>query len=271
MNNPNVNRPFKEAVCIDAMRVFDSCSSQDCLEDLAFSFAEADQQTLNSASYIKARAIQVPSVGFVIDAVPFNKGFYTVDVTYNFRAEIEAFPADGGTPQIIYGTSNFSKKVILFGSDGSTQRFVSGQVPETPAAAAVSGCACCSCDFCTLPTASVTIAPPMCLDAQLTPPTAQETDSTLTITIGIFAIIQLARPVPIMIPAYDYCMPGKECASDTDSPCELFDKIAFPSSEFFPQGLDTGCVCNNSCEEVQQTAAPADSAPAGQNTNERRR
>lgn len=29
-------KPFKEAMCIEAMRVFDSCSSQDCLEDLAF-------------------------------------------------------------------------------------------------------------------------------------------------------------------------------------------------------------------------------------------
>ena len=26
-------KPFKEAMCIEAMRVFDSCSSQDCLED----------------------------------------------------------------------------------------------------------------------------------------------------------------------------------------------------------------------------------------------
>ena len=268
-DNINTNRPFKEAVCIDAMRVFDSCSSQDCLEDLAFTFEEADQQTLNDASYIKARAIQVPSVGFVVDAVPFNKGFYTVDVTYNFRAEIEAFPADAGTPQIVYGTSSFSKKVILFGSDGSTQRFVAGQLPETAAASPVSGCACCSCDLCTLPTASVTIAPPMCLDASLTPPVAPATDSTLTITIGIFAIIQLARPVPIMIPAYDYCMPGKECASDTDSPCELFDKIAFPSSEFFPQGLDTSC-CRCSSEKTPSPASE-NAEPAEAQRGERRR
>ena len=43
-DNINVNRPFKEAVCIDAMRVFDSCSSQDCLEDLAFTFDEAKEE-----------------------------------------------------------------------------------------------------------------------------------------------------------------------------------------------------------------------------------
>ena len=38
-------KPFKEAMCIEAMRVFDSCSSQDCLEDLAFTFSQADQTT----------------------------------------------------------------------------------------------------------------------------------------------------------------------------------------------------------------------------------
>ncbi|MBP3271439.1 MAG: hypothetical protein J6M17_04330 [Ruminococcus sp.] len=254
----SVNRPFKEAVCIDAMRIFDSCSSQDCLEDLVFSFEAADQTDINNASYIKAKAITVPSVGFVVDAVPFNKGFYTVDVTYNFRAEIEVYPVGGGTPSLVYGTSSFAKKVILYGSDGSTSRFVSGEVPETPAVSPVSGCACCSCDICTLPVATVSIAPPMCLDASLDPPAAGETDSTITITIGIFAIIQLARPVPLMIPAYDYCMPEKECAANTDSPCELFDKISFPASEFFPQGLDDpsgNCQCGN-----EQTPQPSASA-----------
>ena len=46
-------KPFKEAMCIEAMRVFDSCSSQDCLEDLAFTFSEADQTVINAAAYIK--------------------------------------------------------------------------------------------------------------------------------------------------------------------------------------------------------------------------
>lgn len=250
----NVNRPFKEAICIDAMRIFDSCSTQDCLEDLEFTFDEGDQDIINDASYIKVRAITVPSVGFVVDSVPFNKGFYTVDVTYNFRAEVEVFPTDPGTSTIIYGTASFSKKVILFGSDGSTQRFVSGEVPETPAVPAVSGCACCSCDLCTLPVATVSIAAPMCLDANLVPPAPGSDDSTITITIGIFAIIQLARPVPIMIPAYDYCMPEKECATNTDSPCELFDKIAFPTNEFFPQGLElSGCACQNNSDDGEQS------------------
>jgi hypothetical protein len=41
-----------------------------------------------------------------------------------------------------------------------------------------------------------------------------------------------------MVPAYDYAVPNKECVSSTESPCELFEKINFPSSEFFPKSLE---------------------------------
>ena len=52
----NVFRPnssFKEAVCIDAMRIFDSCSAQDCLEDLTFVFSTEDQAIIDDLRYIR--------------------------------------------------------------------------------------------------------------------------------------------------------------------------------------------------------------------------
>lgn len=58
------------------------------------------------------------------------------------------------------------------------------------------------------------------------------------ITLGVFSIVSLARTVPVMVPAYDYAVPNKECVSSTESPCELFEKINFPSSEFFPKSLE---------------------------------
>ena len=59
-------------------------------------------------------------------------------------------------------------------------------------------------------------------------------------TIGQFSIIRLERDTQLLIPAYDYCMPDKECpgvASDED-PCMLFSRIRFPVEEFF---LPTAC------------------------------
>ena len=139
----NLGKQFSEAVCVDAMRVFDSCSAQDCLEDLEFVFSKEDQTTVNEADYIKTKCITITGVTFTIDPVPFNKGFYTVDITYAFRAEVDAYTTDDPLPDTLYGTSTFSKKVILYGSEGSTQRFVSNEPAALPASSATSGCACC--------------------------------------------------------------------------------------------------------------------------------
>jgi len=246
MSEINQNRAFKEAACIDAMRVFDSCSAQDCLEDLELTFSTEDQETINNAQYVKVKCIETQNASFVIDPVPFNRGFYTVDVTLNFRADVEVYETVGDTPDVVYGTTSFTKRVILYGSDGSTQRFMSNSTAVAALPAPTSGCAAC-CDNGTLPVAGISIASPMCLNAELVTATEPETDNTVNVTVGIFAIIQLMRPVPIMIPAYDYCVPESECASNTDTPCELFSKIQFPTAEFFPQGLSTdGCGCQSS-------------------------
>lgn len=241
----NCNKQFSEAVCVDAMRVFDSCSAQDCLENLDFVFSQADQTTINGAAYIKTTDITITGVTFTIDPVPFNKGFYTVELTYAFRAEVDVYTADEPLPETVYGTSTFTKRVILYGSEGSTQRFVSNETNIQPQASLTSGCAC-NCDCGSVPIASVNVAAPMCLDANLVPSTTEEGTQNVQITIGIFAIVQLSRPVPILIPSYDYCVPGKECSTNTDTPCELFENLQFPTNEFFPRGIDKNCCSSNS-------------------------
>jgi hypothetical protein len=241
MSEQSCNKPFKEAVCIDVMRVFDSCSSQECLEDLEFTFDRCDQEVINAADYIKSKCIKVIGVTFAVNPVPFNPGFFTVDVTYNFRAEIEAYGVDKKPPINVYGNASFSKKVILYGSDGNTQRFVSGEASHNIAQSHTSGCAQC-CPSGMPPTAAVSIVEPMCLDAKLVAVSADV--KKVLITIGIFAIVQLERPVSIMIPAFDYCVPEKECSTNSDSPCELFDKIKFPTDEFFPKSLEDKTPCH---------------------------
>ena len=255
MNEQSINRNFKEAVCVDAMRVFDSCSAQDCLEDLEFVFSADDQATINDAAYIKTKDITITGVTFTIDPVPFNKGFYTVEITYAFRAEVDVYSAEQALPETVYGTSTFSKKVILYGSEGSTQRFVSNESAVVPAASAVSGCAC-NCDCGSVPVASVNVASPMCLDAKLVESTVTEGEQNVLITIGIFAIVSLSRPVPILIPSYDYCLPGKECSSNTDTPCELFENLQFPTNEFFPKAIQNSCSCDEPQNNEQDAPQP---------------
>ena len=243
------NGSFKEAVCIDAMRIYDSCSAQDCLEDVEFIFSEEDQQLLNEAAYIKTQSIDVTDVNFSISPVAFNQGFYSVDVTYNFRTQTEVFNGENTPPVVIYGNALFTKKVILYGSDGGTQRFVSDSGMVTTPENQTTGCACCK-SLCTLPTASVSLVEPMCLDTKLTAADTDTGERSVLVTIGLFAIISLARAVPLMIPVYDYCVPGKECTSTSGTPCEMFEQIDFPTNEFFPRGLDTSS-CMNRAERME--------------------
>jgi len=57
----------------------------------------------------------------------------------------------------------------------------------------------------------------------------------VVVTIGLFSIIKLVRLVQLLIPAFDFCVPNKQCIAATDeNPCELFETIEFPVDEFFP-------------------------------------
>ena len=70
---------FKEAVCIDTKRIYDSCSDKDCLEDLQVFFTTAQQPIVDQAISVKARKVEVLNVYLAVEPVPLNKGFYSVD------------------------------------------------------------------------------------------------------------------------------------------------------------------------------------------------
>lgn len=235
---------FKEAVTIEAQRIFDSCSDRDCLEDLEVTFPDFESNRLvNEATYAKARCAEVTSVFFSTEPIPFNKGFYSVDITYTFDIEIDLASSASAPANTVHGSATFTKKVILYGSDGGTKYFTSNDN------GAVSQNGCC---YNNPPKATLAVADPIVLGIRLvnipamnccTDPSCTETvvspaRKVIYITLGVFSIVSLARTVPVMVPAYDYAVPNKECVSSSESPCELFEKISFPSSEFFPKSLE---------------------------------
>ena len=71
----------------------------------------------------------------------------------------------------------------------------------------------------------------------------------MRVTLGLFTIVQLERDVQMLIPAYDFCVPEKECCHDMENdPCDAFKQIRFPVNEFFPptechQKKNDGCGC----------------------------
>lgn len=242
-NNPY---GFKEAVTIQAERVFDSCSDRDCLEDLEIIFPDAaSTQLVNEAAYAKARCCEVTSAYFSIEPIQFNKGFYSVDITYTFNIEVELSTSTSASvpTNVVNGSAVFTKKVILYGSEGGTKLFTSDEN------GAVSQNGCC---YNNPPRATVAVADPIVLGLRLVtiPAFSACTDATcetavtipsrkmICVTLGMFSIVSLSRTVPVMVPAFDYEVPCKECSSSTESPCELFDKISFPSGEFYPKSLE---------------------------------
>ena len=69
----------------------------------------------------------------------------------------------------------------------------------------------------------------------------------MLVTLGLFSIVQMERDVQMTVPAYDFCIPDRECDCNTDSPCETFSKIDFPVDEFFPREKECSCdPCDNS-------------------------
>ncbi len=238
---------FKEAVCINGQRIYDSCSDKDCLEDLQVYFSDQAQPVIDRAASIKTRKVKILCVNVDVEEVPFNKGFYSVDMSFYFLVEVAAIMNPGAAPVTVCGISTFNKKVILYGSEASSKSFSSrmnnckgnceeaAALPEAivqtvdPVVLASRFCECQEKSHC--PGFCV----PHCCDCELNG-CFDEVNACreLYITIGLFTIVQLQRPVAMMIPAYDFCIPDKESEFSTGDPCEMFRKIDFPMSDFFP-------------------------------------
>lgn len=269
----NCGQNIREAVCIDAYRVYDSCADKDCLEDLRVYFTEAGQNVIEQTCNLRLRDVNVINVCIDLEPVPFQKGFYSVDMTFFFEVSFDACTSSNSAPITVNGLSMFTKKVILYGSEGNVKIFSSDfaldeldtqnsfaknlpravvQVAE-PIGLSSTLCevnqSCCCCE----PRCRI----PSCICKRYGGEfVCNGVSKVVRATIGLFSIVQIERNVQMLIPAYDFCVPDKECVTSTDNPCELFSRIDFPTDEFFPpraaelndnSGNDTfiGCPCKH--------------------------
>lgn len=257
---------FKDAVCIDAPVIYDSCADRDCLEDLLVYFSTSDQILVNNAKSARLRNADVDFVCVDIEPIAYQKGFYSIDITFVFKVWIDLCVSS--TIKTVCGECFFTKKVVLCGSEGNVKVFTSEQN--------IDECETEALESTNLPKATVQVADPVGLDAKLCcgkkchEPCCFELpeclcgkynfitqsegkdkcdikkDKCVLVTLGIFSIVQLQRNVQLLIPACNFCVPTKECDSTTDTPCDLFSKIDFPINEFFPKQCESSCDC---CDE----------------------
>lgn len=263
LNEANDNR-IPEPICIDARRIYDSCGDKDCMSDLPVLVSTESQTLIDNAANVRLRGADVIDVLIDIEPVPFNRGFYSIDITYYFGVTLDVYSAQNTPAQQVPGLCISDKKVILYGSEGSVRVFSSDMAVEDYDAQNAS--------FRSLPTANVQVAKPIALavDVQNTPVPAPRMnynipDSALQwiggdvseggtrealATLGVFSIVQLLRSVQMLIPSYDFCIPEKRCEGSTDSPCDMFARLEFPTDEFFPPNVadpltdSVGCSCD---------------------------
>lgn len=260
------SRTVREAVCIDTKRVYDSCRDRDCMRDMQVSFPRYAGAIIDRAVSIKAKSAELIWADIDVEPITFNKGYYTVNVRYYFRVEIDVYT--GAAQQTtIYGVAVYDKTAILYGSEGSSRTFSSKySASEREARTKVKT---------NMPEASVEVVDPVILQARLEetddsccgcccpcdpesfPPCVRGCfddeivfmqDKEVYVSIGMFSIIRLSRNVQLLVPVYDFCIPTKECdpgSDSSDDPCELFAKFNFPFDDFFPPNSNTGSgACN---------------------------
>ena len=235
---------IREAVSVNTRKIFDSCRDKDCVEDLRVFPTASSQSYIENALSVRPKNAELLYVDVSVEPVAFNRGYYTVDATYFYRLVGETFPA--GQP--VTGLAVFDKRVMLFGSLGSVKSYSSDSVlpiadiDDLPIAVVNSvDPICLHCKLsdskCLMPTELESRAIPAAITAAFSEPLIlTDTARRWFATIGQFSIIRLERDTQLLIPAYDYSMPEKECPGTVteDDPCSLFSRIRFPMEEFFP-------------------------------------
>lgn len=251
------NACIREAVCVHTKKIFDSCRDKDCVEDLRFYPMQSARAVIDRAISIKAGTAELLYAYIDVEPVSFNRGFYTVDVRYFYRVSADAFVGAARSVNVC-GLAVFDKRVILFGSEASAKVFTSEdtlaeqaeRIGKTNLPTAVleavdplvlnmrlvdecQSCPC-DCDLCEIPSGVSS-----CFGGELD---FSGGGKRVYLTLGQFSIIRLERDTQLLIPAYDYCLPQKECASSggEEDPCQVFRQVQFPVDEFFPPNTISG-------------------------------
>lgn len=254
----NTNQEIREATCIHAQKIYDSCQAKDCVEELRLYPTMPTASVLSAATSLKNGKAELLYVLMNVEPVGLGRGFYTIDMRFFYRITADAVIGCTQTCPVC-GLAFFDKRSVLFGSEGSAKTFTSH-------------CSCAKVEANSLslqdnlPTAVLEAVDPILLSMKLVdycptrhPCQCGETsigevpavilaafdedilldeagDKRILLTLGQFSILRLERDTQLLMPVYDYCLPTKECTTsqEDDDPCELFQQVEFPASDFFP-------------------------------------
>ncbi len=264
LDNRNCSNPHqKENICIDTYRVLDSCRDKDCFENVKVFLTDFGEEIIERTSTIRAKCAKIISAYIDINDVPFNRGFYQLNIKMYVKITFEACISPGNI-QEFEGIAVVEKKVILFGSEGNVNVFKSenndsgfchghcevNRSTSLPIAVLETvdpiilnwkiieprnhPCCCCCCveDI------------PESVTCKVNGSLHDREDKVLVVSLGFFSVVKIERPAQLLISAIEYNIPDKECvAAREDDPCTLFRAMSFPVNEFSPPVIGS-CGCS---------------------------
>ena len=253
----------KENICIDTYRVLDSCRDKDCFENVKVYLTEFGEEIIERTSIIRSKSAKIVCAYIDINDVPFNRGFYQLNIKMYVKITFEACVCPGNV-QEFEGLAIVEKKVILFGSEGNVNVFKSkynesgfckkscevNNVISQPIAVLETVdpivlsvkvveprncvCACCCCIDDIPDSVLNTVNGHLC----------EKEEKALVVTLGLFSVVKIERPTQILVSGTEYNIPEKECiTASEDDPCTLFRAMSFPVNEFSPPIINT-CGCS---------------------------
>lgn len=243
----------REAVCIEANHVLDSCRDRDCYENVRVYLTGYGNEIIERTGNIRVKSSCIAWSNVTVDPIAFNRGFYSVNARFYLRITFEACLGPGRI-QEFEGVAVIDKNVILFGGENNLNVFKSsnsGGFCEVPVDL--------SCSEGNMPTAVVEVVDPIILNTRviekrhephcficcncsdipegvtrnINGALSDEAERYLAVSIGIFSVLRIVRPAQYIIQATEYTVPDKECLSRSEeNPCDIFKCMAFPTQEF---------------------------------------
>ncbi len=249
----------RELAYIDTYRILDSCRDKDCFEDVVVFLSDYGRDVVEHSTNVRTCSAVIAATNINVNPVPFNKGFYQVDIRIYIKMTFECCVCMSNR-QIIEGIAVVDKKVVLFGSEGNVSIFKSDpdadnfcSVPElTDSKGCVTSnlpiavleiadpvvlttkivekhhphvCCCCSCAGEVPESVSRRINGGLCDNGE----------KLLVVSLGFFSVTRIERPEQYLLQATEYSVPEKECEFiECDDPCSVFRKMDFPINEFSP-------------------------------------
>ncbi len=257
---------FSQPVCINTSQVYDSCRDRDCVTDGRVYLTQEGQSLLERAINVKLKSAEIIWVFTDVEPLSFHRGYFSVDLKFFICTTLEVFTGVAN-PTIVQGLTTYDKRVILYGSEGTTKSFsskfnnVCGTISESwhktnmptvtvevvdpvalsakiadEACGSCCDCSCnCDCDCDCGNGNNGGLLPEIisgCFDDELV---VADCERKVLVTYGLFFLVRLERDSQLLVEAEDFCIPTQECSSASEeSPCSLFNNIRFPIDEFFP-------------------------------------